>query len=182
MKIESETLIAELIERTKQNMNEVERLNQLSFKELNHKAGSEVWSALECIEHLNLYGDYYLPEISSRIEGSNTEAEPHFISGFWGNFFYKSMLPKKNLNRMNTFKSKNPNGSNLSRSSLERFLEQQNSLLELLTKGRSISLNRTKTSISISTLIKLKLGDTFRFLIAHNERHILQALRAVNKA
>ncbi|RXM56703.1 hypothetical protein BOQ60_25350, partial [Chryseobacterium sp. CH1] len=31
-----------------------------------------------------------------------------------------------------------------------------------------IDLEKTKTSISISKLIKLKLGDTFRFVIYHN--------------
>ena len=34
---------------------------------------------------------------------------------------------------------------------------------------------KTKTAISISKLMKLRLGDTFRFVTAHNERHLLQA-------
>lgn len=181
MKIESETLISELIGRTKQNNIQVERLATLSFTELNLKAGPEIWSALECIGHLNLYGDYYLAEIAKRIDKNTSLAEPIFKTGFWGEFFYKSMLPKEKLNKMKAFKSKNPNGSNLSMETLEQFSSQQNTLIELLTKSRNLSLNKTKTSISISNLIKLKLGDTFRFVIAHNERHIQQALMALGR-
>jgi hypothetical protein len=47
----------------------------------------------------------------------------------------------------------------------------------LLDKAKNVSLGKTKTGISISKLIKLKLGDTFRFVIYHNIRHIEQAKR-----
>jgi uncharacterized damage-inducible protein DinB len=46
----------------------------------------------------------------------------------------------------------------------------------LLQSAREVDLNRTKTAISITKLITLKLGDTFRFVITHNERHMAQAL------
>lgn len=40
---------------------------------------------------------------------------------------------------------------------------------------KNIDLNKTKTAISISKWFKLKLGDTFKVVIYHNERHIAQA-------
>ena len=52
-------------------------------------------------------------------------------------------------------------------------------MVEHLNNSRNINLNKVKTNITISKLIKLKLGDTFRFLTYHNERHIIQALKAV---
>jgi uncharacterized damage-inducible protein DinB len=39
-----------------------------------------------------------------------------------------------------------------------------------------------KVGISIAPFIKLKLGDVFRFMIAHQVRHILQAGRALTNA
>lgn len=45
--------------------------------------------------------------------------------------------------------------------------------------AQQVSLNKTKTGISISTWIKLKLGDTFKVVIYHNKRHIVQALKAL---
>ena len=45
----------------------------------------------------------------------------------------------------------------------------------------SLDLNKIKTAISISKWIKLKLGDTFRVVVYHNERHIKQANKILDK-
>ncbi|MGB3549023.1 MAG: hypothetical protein WBA17_18760 [Saprospiraceae bacterium] len=39
-------------------------------------------------------------------------------------------------------------------------------------------MNRTKTAVSITKLIRLRLGDTLRVVVYHNQRHVAQALRA----
>jgi hypothetical protein len=49
----------------------------------------------------------------------------------------------------------------------------------LLERSREINLNKAKVPISIAKFIRLKLGDVFNFLIAHNHRHVLQAERAL---
>lgn len=180
MKTSTDFLIADLIERTRQNMNAAAHFQTLPEKELNRRPAPEKWSILECIEHLNLYGDYYNPEIERRIKAAKHPAEPHFNSGLLGDYFAKSMLPKEKLNKMKTFKDKNPLGSKLDKKTLNRFTDQQHRLLELLERARSVSLNKTKVSISISKLVKLKLGDTFRFVIYHNQRHIVQANKVLD--
>lgn len=50
-----------------------------------------------------------------------------------------------------------------------------------LRKAQATDINATRVPVSISKRIRLKLGDTFRFLIAHNERHILQAKKHLDK-
>ncbi len=177
MKASTHDLLEELIEFTREHLNQAEQLRELPLEALNSKADPESWSALECLEHLNLYGDYYLPEMEKRIRESRYPADTQFSSGLLGNYFALSMLPKEKLNKMKTFKDKNPNGSRLDKSVIDRFVRQQNQMLELLQKSRAVSLNRTRTSISISNFIRLKLGDTFRFVIYHNRRHMLQAFR-----
>ncbi|HIA10981.1 MAG TPA: DinB family protein [Flavobacteriales bacterium] len=92
------------------------------------------------------------------------------------------MLPKEKLNKMKTFKSMNPIGSNLDKTVLEKFLSQQKTLLELLQQAEKVSLTKNKTGISISKWIKLKLGDTFRIVIYHNLRHVIQAEKVIKEA
>jgi len=171
----TELLINELIELTKKNMNEVQSFKSLSIEKLNLKPNAERWSILECIEHLNRYGDFYIPEIRKRIENSAYKKSETFKSGILGNYFAKSMLPKEKLNKMKTFRSMNPNNSSLESSVLDTFIHQQESMLELLTKARNTNLTKVKTAITISNWIKLRLGDTFRFVIYHNLRHVVQA-------
>lgn len=175
MKIKSEKLIKDLIERTQININQAEKYCALSIEKLNWRVKKDSWSILECFEHLNLYGDFYIPEINKRIESSKTVAKELFQSGILGNYFAKSMLPQEKFKKIKTFKDKNPIGSNLNKTTIERFISQQEQILNLLEKSRKIDLSKTKTAISISRLIKLKIGDIFRVVVYHNERHLVQA-------
>jgi len=180
MKVSNEILIADLIDKTKANLNQAEKFKQLDSEALNYRGAADKWSVLECVEHLNLYGDYYLLEIESRMKAGKDKRSTQFKSGVLGNYFAKMMEPKKDFKKMKTPKDKNPIGSRLDSSVIEKFIEQQYKTLSLLDTARVLSLSKIKTSISISKVVKLKLGDTFRFIINHNERHLKQANDVLN--
>ena len=155
-----------------QDANSLMELNQ---EKLNYKPDENSWSILECIEHLNRYGDFYIPEIGKKMKQSNSISTNIFKSGLLGNYFAKSMLPKEKLNKMKTFTSMNPINSKLDKSTIHTFISQQKQLLEILSTAERKNLNKIKTGISISKWIKLKLGDTLRVVIYHNQRHLIQA-------
>ncbi|TRX59453.1 DinB family protein [Fulvivirga sp. M361] len=181
MNIASKDLLQDLVKRTQNNLKEAEKFNELSIEMLNGRNAPGSWSILECLEHLNLYGDFYLPEIENRMSASNKEGTPIFKSGFLGNYFAKSMLPKEKLNKMTTFKDKDPINKTLDKKCIDRFIRQQKKTLELLDIAGNKDLSKVKTSISISKWMKLKLGDTFRVLIYHNERHVVQANKIAHR-
>lgn len=172
--MQSEKLIQTLLEQTRQIINQAEKLKSYDLNTLTWKENEISWSVLECLEHLNLYGDFYLPQMESKIKNSSTKTDIEFKSGILGNYFAKSMLPKEKLNKMKAFKDKNPLNSNLNKTVIDRFITQQIKLLDLLNQSRNVSLNKVKIQTSISSLIKLKLGDTFQFLIKHIIRHLKQ--------
>lgn len=180
MKIPTLQLIDELKKITEENIQFTETLLNQSDEKLNFRLSEKSWSILECLEHLNLYGKFYLPEINKRIQNSDTNSKEIFSSGILGHYFAQSMLPKQKLNTMKTFKSMNPIHSNLDKSVLSEIISQQKQIIHLLHDAANVDLNRVKTNISISNLIKLKLGDTFRFVIYHNLRHIEQAKRILS--
>lgn len=183
MQIESKVLLQDLKNRVEVVNQKIEYFKTLSAEQLNYRAAVASWSILECIEHLNLYGDFYLPEIENQIlKSSHQQPSAMFKSGWLGNYFANSMLPKNGkISKMKTFKDKNPIGSMLNITTLERFSKQQSRLLQLLQMAENVDITKTKTNISISTLIKLRLGDTFRFFIYHIERHIAQAERVLSE-
>ncbi len=149
-------------------------LKKLDTQQLNFRTDEKSWSILECVEHLNLYGKFYLPEIEKTIKSSETKWESEFKSGILGSYFAKSMLPKENGNKMKTFKDKNPINSKLEKSAIDHCIKQQIKILELLNQSRRISLNKVRIKTSIAAFIRLKLGDTFQFLINHNIRLLKQ--------
>lgn len=173
-------LLTRLEELTRQIKQEVEAFRLLPEALLNQKQQAESWSVLECIEHLNRYGNFYIPELTLRINHTKFKSPTPFKPGLLGNYFAESMLPKETIKKMKTFPSMNPNHSKLTTAVLDVFIQQQNTLLTLLEQARTVDLNKTKTSISITKWIKLKLGDTFRVVIYHNLRHIEQAKNTLN--
>lgn len=177
MKISTSEFLNELRNRTEEHLQFAEMLSLKTEHDLNFRTSTESWSTLECLEHLNRYGDFYIPEISRTISSAGKPSQLYFKPGILGNYFAKSMLPKEKLNTMKTLKAMNPIHSNLDKRVVDTFIKQQKKMLELLEEAQFIDLEKTKTSISISKLIKLKLGDTFRFVIYHNARHVEQIKR-----
>jgi len=172
--MQTEALTQSLIEQTRQLLNEAEKLKACDDATLNRRSNESSWSILECLEHLNLYGDFYLPQIEEKIRRTTTTSEPAFRSGRLGNYFAQSMLPKEKLNKMKTFKDKNPIHSKLDRAVIDRFIGQQVRLLDLLDRSRRVSLNKVRIETTLTRLIRLKLGDAFSFLINHMIRHFSQ--------
>jgi hypothetical protein len=177
MKIGRQDLINDLLKRTEAASERASAFKSLSPVDLNFKESSERWSILQCIEHLNLYGDFYLPEIEKRIlESKHSPEAGTFTAGVIGNYFTNLMkVDNGKMTKMKSPKDKNPTGSSLSITTIDRFLKQQERLRTLLHQAQNIDLTKTKASISLTPFIKLRLGDTFRFFIYHIERHIVQA-------
>ncbi|MEM6723978.1 MAG: DinB family protein [Bacteroidota bacterium] len=161
-----------------QHLAKAKGYKQLPKAILNYKQDAKTWSILECIEHINLYGDFYLVEMETQLLKANkAPAAEYFKPGWLGNYFAKSMLPEGKLNKINTFKSMNPIFSELNETVIERFIKQTEKLIELLDLARQYNLTKVRTGITITNLIRLRIGDTFNFHISHNERHIRQADR-----
>lgn len=176
------SIIEELRQLTTANRNTVQSFKALPAETLRYKPDAESWSVLECIEHLNRYGNFYIPEIAQRIEASRYPKSARFKTGLFGNYFAKSMLPRENLKKIKTFKSMNPHQADLDSKVLDTFIRQQDELLQLLKKAADTDLSRVKTATSIAGWIKLRLGDTLRVVVYHNLRHIVQAEKARDRA
>ncbi|MCB0517204.1 MAG: DinB family protein [Chitinophagales bacterium] len=182
MKIKSSELLQELQTETAKIKQIAQNFQKLPPASLNYKHTPESWSALECLQHLNLYGEYYLPAIENALKNAKSQSIEMFQSGWLGNYFANSMLPKENMMKMQSPKDKNPAGSALDKSVIGEFLAQQEKMLQLLQTAQKYNLNKIRIPITLSKWIRLKLGDTFRFNIYHNMRHLAQAQRALAQA
>jgi hypothetical protein len=177
MQINKAQLITELLGLTEQSIIAVKKFKTLTSSQLNLKNTAGQWSVLECIEHLNLYGDFYLPEMQKQLlETSYKGNSEIFKAGIIGNYFAGLMKTNNGkIKKMRSPKDKNPANSTLTITTLDRFLKQQELLKALLQQALEADITKIKTAISLSKFIKLRLGDTFRFYVYHIERHIAQA-------
>lgn len=173
-------LISDLTTRTEWCLAAAQNFRDLSPEILNRRPQPNAWSALECMEHLNRYGDFYLPAIQKALKGAPDSGSNHtFSPGWMGDKFALSMLPlPEGGKKMSTFKSMNPHGSELGLEVLQKFIDQQEEMLTILPRCVKADLVKRKTGITLTRFIQLRLGDTLRVVIYHNQRHMQQAIRA----
>lgn len=141
------------------------------------------WSIAQCLEHLNTYNRYYIPALEKAIlhgQKQGAIAKTVFRSGWLGNYFTRLMQPRiddQKAARFQAQKNYKPSVDLNTHAVLDEFLAHQQQLLILLRRAEYIDIERYKVSVSIAKWVKMSVGDTFRFLIAHEQRHILQAER-----
>lgn len=134
------------------------------------------WNVVQVLEHLNSYGRYYLVAIENSLQ-LDKKATVVFRSGWLGNYFTNLMKPGADgqiKSKMKAPKDHRPLPQLDVFPVLNTFIDQQQYLLELLEKAKIKDIGAIRTPISISRFIRLKLGDTFRFLVAHEQRHFVQ--------
>jgi hypothetical protein len=185
MKYLSAHLLEDLYDQSEKNISKaVGEWQQLPNIRLITQPGPCKWSAIQCLEHLNSYGRYYLPAIEKAITNAPAKPAVYFKSGWLGNYFYKMMLVEKNTGipkkKLRSPKNHVPDIHLNAVHVLSEFISQQERLLQLLENAKAIDINKARVPISIAPFIKIKLGDTFLFLVAHINRHLLQAQKALD--
>ncbi|MGG7665126.1 DinB family protein [Dyadobacter sp. BHUBP1] len=144
---------------------------------LNRPSATGGWSIAQCLDHLNSYGHYYLPRTRDKLRASPPAKAEGFTSTWIGAYFTKMMDPKTGKRKYKAFKGHIPPSQLDSAKVVSEFIRQQEELLYLLRDGVDKDLDAIRIPISILPFIRMKIGDVFQFIIAHNERHLQQAKR-----
>ena len=168
-------LLDTIEEQVESQVNDAIKIFQNLSGEVLLKSGANGgWSIAQCLWHLNSYGDYYLPKIKSGL-AKNYPANPHFKSTCLGIYFTRIMKPGAQMKKFKAFKDHVPPVEMDPHKIVAEFIQQQELLLSYLKQARQTDMNKIRISISILKWVKLKLGDVFQFIVAHNERHLQQA-------
>lgn len=147
---------------------------------LNQSAIDSGWSIAQCLDHLNTYGNYYLPLLKSEIAkcaASNTSGV--YTTSLLGTYLISVTDPQKSTIKLKAVKRHQPLGNLSAHQIVEDFIGQQEVLLNLLRKAEDIDVNRVRIPLSIASWVRLPLGDTLHFMVVHTSRHLLQANRNI---
>jgi uncharacterized damage-inducible protein DinB len=177
-KFKSEDLLNDLVKDVQRIKESAEFFRSSDQTKLAYSPDKSKWSVVQILEHLNAYNRHYLPLLEKNISVVTHSNNSWFTSGFWGEKFTKSMKPTNVYqikNKMKAAKAFSFANSLHVETVLNEFMAHQDKLLRLLEMSRHRDLNAIHIPITLTSLIKLKLGDMFRFLIAHEQRHMIQA-------
>jgi hypothetical protein len=176
-------LIHELKSITQENINFIKKkFSHLNDDQKNWRKDLDSWSINEIFAHLNEYALYYHQAFSSKINRTRfRDTKDVFISSPLGRSAWKSMKLGNAKNVKRKFKAQrtyNPSihPELLKEQTIEQFNESQVELLSIIDRAQTVNLRKVKIPISISKIVRLKLGDALLFVVYHNERHMYQAL------
>lgn len=183
---DSKELIDELIKLNTQ-LSEVvnEKIVPLSESQKKWKPSQEKWSVLECFAHMNKIYSFYIPTIQKKIDKkANLDPIERFTSSHIGRTLYKSMQlnkARRPRRRLKSPRSFNPKISPdlVSGKDDRDFLGFQEQMNQLLKDTYQVNLRKIKIPLSLSKVVKIRLGDALLFVIYHNERHVQQAINII---
>jgi len=184
--VQSKVLLSELSQLTQELINKASKsLSKLSVNQKNWRPNPETWSLNQIFAHLNAYAEYYHVNLINRIDKTRfRDPKDIFVSSPLGRSAWKSMKLGNANNVKRKFRAPREynfalNGKPMAEDEVAVFLESQNEMLTIIQKSAEVNLRKVRIPISISRIVKLRLGDCLMFVIYHNERHMQQALNLI---
>ena len=185
MKLKATTHIENSIRQCETAISEVRKIiDGLNNDQLNTQEAEGKWSILQCLKHLSIANEIYVENLKKAHLKYPKEPEEYYNSHWKGDYFTKMISPKENgavKNNMKTMKSMDPQKALNPQETIEEFFKTHQELIVLMKKSEQYSLNRVKIPTALGSLVKFRIGDAFRFLLGHLDRHVIQ-LKRIRKA
>jgi hypothetical protein len=149
----------------------------LTPAQLNWKADPGEWSVGQCLEHLCIANDNYLPAIASSLAGHAPAVVQEITPGWFGRWFIRNYIePSSKTRRARAPKAITP-GTQADAAVLDRFLGSNDHARQLVHRAKAFDVNRVRFRNPFVPLIRFTVGTGFEILSKHQSRHLLQAER-----
>lgn len=156
----------------------------MSVEQLNWKPSEKGWSVAQCLDHLVVTHEQYLPifeKLSSGEFGPTAWERISPLSGFFGRFLIKNLDPA-NMKPVKTTAKAMPSGSEIGGDIVTRYGRHQQEMIAAIEKfPADIDMSTIITS-PLMGLVTYSLADTLTFVPMHCTRHFLQAKRVSEAA
>ncbi|MDQ4123547.1 MAG: DinB family protein [Acidobacteriota bacterium] len=149
----------------------------LSERQLNWQPNAESWSVGLCLEHLIKTNDEMLGAVESHITGAHKKTifeRLGFGSKYFGNYVLKAVQPE-NKSKLKAPKVFQPFTSNVSGDAVERFVANQERVIELMRRSNKLDLEKTIITSPAARFITYSLSNAYKIIITHERRHFRQA-------
>jgi hypothetical protein len=149
----------------------------LSDAQFNWQPGPGRWSIGQCLKHLNFGITLVLPAFDRAIsEGraaGKTSPGP-FRYGWFSRMIVASMEPPPRW-KMKTPMKQSAGATHRAADVLPEFARVRDALAQRVRRSDGLDLARIRTISPVNRLIRMPLGAYFRFILAHDRRHLWQA-------
>jgi hypothetical protein len=154
----------------------------LTPEQLNWRPAPSSWSVGQCLEHLCVANEVYLPAISSSLPGQPVSAVSEIQVGWFGRWFISRHIePSPQTSQARAPKKITP-GARVELSVLDRFLRSNQAARELVRRASDYDVNRIRFRNPFIPVIRFTVGTGLEIISGHERRHLLQAERVKHSA
>lgn len=139
------------------------------------------WSAAECLSHLSISTEEFLPVLRQAIEDArrrNLKPEAKASMDLFGRLMRWFLEPPVRQ-KVKTAARFVPKAVRAKAEALNEFVSQQRQLVELLRSAGDLPLSKVKIVSPFDKRVRYNLYSAFRVIAAHQRRHLWQAEQAV---
>ena len=154
---------------------------RLSAAQFNWRPSPERWSVGQCVEHLNITTERYLPVLDQQIGVARTRGHAGgrpFTMGILERAFYWMLEPPVKT-RVKAPKAFHAPPDLPVEATVTRWHQLHERLAECLRSADGVDLGATKVKSQFGP-VSFTLGGTFSILLAHERRHTWQARQVLN--
>ena len=152
----------------------------LRADQLNWKPSPDKWSVGQCFDHLIVSNAEYFPIFDRVLQGAKTtntiwESLPG-LPRLWGQMLIKAVSPD-GARKQKAPKILAPTTSAVDAGIITRFIDQQERVVSYLNTITAVDAGTIIITSPVARVITYSLLDACRVIVAHEQRHILQARR-----
>lgn len=149
----------------------------LSLEQLNWKPTEDVWSVGQCLHHLYVTNEVYLPAISKALDGQPPIPVPGITPGWLGRWFIRTYIEPSPQSKRAQAPGKIAPAQQIDSSVLELFLRSDDVARALVRRAGAYDVNRIRFKNPLIPLLRFTVGTGLEIVWRHQRRHLLQAER-----
>lgn len=150
----------------------------LSVEQLNWKPRPESWSVGQCLEHLCLATEAYMPPIARALAHRPRSPVEEIRPGWFGRWFIRTYIaPSPHSRTAPAPRAIRPGLGVVEPSVLDRFLAANRDARALIERAAPHDVNRIRFANPFISVIRFTVGTGFEIIAKHEDRHLLQAER-----
>jgi hypothetical protein len=149
----------------------------LSVEQMNWQPRPGAWSIAQCIDHLNLANEAYLPAISAALDGHAPVKVEEIRLGWPSRWFIRNFIaPNPDGTRARAPKKIAP-ARDIGTGVVEALLRSNHAVEQMVRRASILDVNGIRFKNPFVPFLRFTVGTGLEIVVKHESRHLLQAER-----
>jgi hypothetical protein len=148
----------------------------LDREQINWRPEPDAWSIGQCLQHLYIADELYLPPISASLERRPQARVEEITPGWFGRWFIRTYIQPSSRGRARAPRKIAP-PADVDSAVLESFLRSNQAVRNVILHAAPYDVNRIRFANPFVPLLRFTVGTGFEIISQHQARHLLQAER-----